>query len=186
MLLPKVLSFVALVAVVFLARPAFADDLSYDDPAMHFRAPDGWQRINLGDTSGNDDAPAAVWVLTANKNQPRSITITISNYQGSLDEFATSHQTSLRTSVGDNGVVLTDHKDQTKLANGMPVVYFVWTLSTDKDAPLKNYEDLFIDGQRSIAVKFTGYAGDVTDADAAAALSSLYAVAYPRRRPDSQ
>jgi hypothetical protein len=182
----KILTIVALIAAVFLARPALADDLSYDDPGMHYRAPDGWQRVPIGDAAGADGAPTAVFVLRASKNQPRAVTITIDDYDGTLAEYASSHERDVRQHAGDNGAVLVERNDLTKLPNGMPVVYLVWTLSTDTGAPLKNYEYLFIDGQRSVSVKYSGYASDIGDADAAATLKSLYAVAYPKKRADSR
>jgi hypothetical protein len=181
----KFLSLVALVAMVALARPASADDLSYDDPGLHYRAPDGWQRVPIGDAEGNEGAPVAVFALKANKSQPRTVTITIAQDDESLTDFVNAHKNKLRQGSGDNGFVVFLHSENTKLANGMPVVYFVWTFSSDSAVELKSYEYLFVDGQRSIDVDYTGYASDVGDADAAATLSTLYAVAYPRKHADS-
>jgi hypothetical protein len=177
----------ALLATVVLAAPARADSLSYDDPGMHYRAPDGWQRISLGDAPPDPDGGVvAVFTSRANKNSPRSVTISIAPFDGSLSDFSSKHLGDLRESAGDNGAVLVDHNEKTKLANGMPAVYLVYTFSSNTTPAVKTYEYLIIDGQRSIDVKYSGYASDVGDADATATLSSLYAVAYPGHAPGSQ
>ncbi len=41
-------------------RPALADpdpSLSYDDPAMRYSAPDGWTKIDVPPSGGNQDRP---------------------------------------------------------------------------------------------------------------------------------
>jgi hypothetical protein len=71
-----------------------------------------------------------------------------------------------------------------QLANGMPV-YFVASSGTSQSGSFSyRFEYVVIDGQRGITVSYMGGAG-TSESDALAALSSLYIVAYPERRPSS-
>ncbi len=174
----------ALLGLVFaqLGRAALAaGSLSYDDPGMHFTAPDGWDRLDLTASEGSDHAPAAVFTYHAGKPDARSIVITITQDNESLTSFEGQHEQELRQ---NSDTTFINKKKATQLANGMPV-YFVTSSSTSQNGGfVYRFEYVLIDGQRGITVSYVGGAG-ANENDALAALSSLYVVAYPGRRPSS-
>jgi len=168
--------------ILGLATPALAaDPLSYDDPGMHFAAPTGWERVNLGDAASQDDAPAALFAYHRGQQDVRTIVITIKPYDGSLADFANDRQRDLRQGSDNTTVFINKHQPVT-LANGMPAFVVVSTVSSDARPQIKNYEYLVIDGQRSIDVVYTAMTGDADEKAATAALSTLYVVAFPVRR----
>ncbi len=161
-----------------------APSLSYDDPGMHFKAPDGWQRIDVPNADQSDDEhkpPAAVYVYHSGQPDQRLITVDIQDGAGSLDGFERSHESDLRQQAGDNGSHV-DKRTQVTLANGMPAYLLRVTLGDGLQA-VRRYEYLVFDGHRDIDVAYSGHQGLFEEKDAVAALSSLYVVAYPEGRP---
>ena len=174
------------VPVQMPATPAPAralDSLAYDDPGMHFRAPEGWARIPLATApdGGNDKRPpAALFVLHPGKIDQRSIVIDIQPFEGTLDGFESSRESELRSS--DSGTFV-DHKIKTALGNGMPAFFItVSQPGGDVGHQLKRYDYLVYDLSRSIDVGYIGRYGDFSEADAKAALADLSVVVFPRRR----
>jgi hypothetical protein len=161
-------------------RAAFADDpLSYDDPGMHFKAPDGWTRIDVppADPNDSDPHPVAAFSFHAGRSDQRSIVITVQSFDGSLDQFERTHESEMR-SASDSAFI--EEHSKTSLANGMPAYFFrVRTGDPSTSRELERNEFLVIDTQRGIDVALTGPSGDVSPTDAKAMLSSLYVVVYP-------
>jgi hypothetical protein len=156
------------------------DPLSYDDPAMHFRPPDGWTRVPVKppDGGGDEPAPVAAYAFHAGKSDARAIVITVAPFDGSLEAFKSSHESELR-GAGDTFV---DHEDRTTLANGMPAYFLKVTQGVGAGQQVRRFEYLAIDLTRSIDVAMIGRAGDFDENDAKKALASLYVVVYPRTR----
>lgn len=169
-------------ALAALAAGARADDLSYDDPAMHFEAPPGWTRVALPPADGAEPqqgVPAAVFVWHRGAVDQRTIVLQIEPFQGTLDGFERQRESELRQ--GGDGTFV-DKKTLTKLANGMPA--YVLKISSGNEAGkfVRRYDYLATDGKRSIDVQFVGRQGDFGDADVESALASLYVVLYPPNR----
>ncbi len=166
-----------------------AGSLSYDDPGMHFKAPDGWERIDVpsgdatgggGAAGGGDAPPAAVFMYDRGRLDQRTIIIDIKSEADSLDAFERGHESDLRQQAGNDTHV--DKRTQVTLSNGMPA-YLLQVTSGDGLASLRRYEYLVYDGTRDIDVAYFGHQGEFDEKDALAALSSLYVVAYPHDRP---
>lgn len=160
------------------------DPLAYDDPGMHFRAPDGWKRIALAsDGSAANDGkrpPAAIYVFNAGRSEQRTIVIDIQPFEGTLDGFERARETELHS--GTDGTFV-DRKTKIALANGMPA-YLVQVSQPGGQVghQLRRYDYLIYDLQRSIDVAYIGRYGDFDERDVAAAFASLSVVVYPRRR----
>jgi hypothetical protein len=176
--LAVLLAFV-LVPSLGLAAP---DPLSYDDPGMHFRPPDGWVRVSLeeagGDPSGGKP-PAAVYILRKGPNDIRTIIIMIDSFNGQVDELEHSHENELRKT---NENTFIDKHEKTALANGMPAYWLRASEGKDLGAYKRRYEWVVADGARSIIVTYIGRQGVFDDKEAKDALASLYVVAFPRGR----
>lgn len=164
------------------SSPALAaDPLSYDDPGMHYQAPAGWERVDLGDTSDKDDPPAAVFAYHKGQSDVRTIVIEIKSFDGSLSDFVSQRRGEIRQGGSDTSNVFLKTQEPITLDNGMPGFLIVSSLNADSRPARTSYEYLFIDGQRSIDVTYTGLSGDIDDRGGKATLSSLYIVAYPKR-----
>jgi hypothetical protein len=182
------LALLALVAACFVTAPAArsADDpLAFDDPGMHFRPPDGWERLPTpplppGSTMGiNETAPVAAWVFHSGKIDQRVITVNIRSYDGDLDALERSHESDLRNAT--DGLFVDKH-DLTKLSNGMPAYWLRTSEGSEIGKYYRRYEWVVFDGHRSILVTYLGRQGDFSDKDAKEAMASLYVVVYPRDR----
>jgi hypothetical protein len=183
MLRPTVL---ALFALFCLGAPlvALADNpsLSYDDPAVHFSAPDGWQRQDVSPQQQGSRSPSgvvAVFTKDYGRYDLRSIAIRIEQFSGSLDGLEGSHESDLR-SQGDS--IFVDKKQKITLANGMPAWLLKVSIGTDPGRMARDIEYVVYDGRRSIIVSYGGRAGTFDDKDAIAALSTLSVVLYPEGR----
>jgi hypothetical protein len=159
---------------------AAADSVSYDDPGMHYTPPAGWERVDLGDATGKEDSPAAVFAIDKGKINARTVVIQIKPFDGSLAEFVASRRGELRQG-SDTVTVFLNKQQPVTLANGMPAFLIEASSNSDSAPSRKSYEYLIIDGQRSIDVTYSGLVGDIDDDGGKATLSSLYVVAYPKR-----
>ncbi|GAC1306391.1 MAG: hypothetical protein NVSMB21_09090 [Vulcanimicrobiaceae bacterium] len=172
------------VIAALAAALATPDPLAYDDPGMHFRAPDGWTRVVTSDAApdaGSSNAPpAAVFVRDAGRAEQRTIVIDIQPYDGTLDGFERSRETELHSQTDGTFV---DRHTKTTLSNGMPA-YFLQVSQPSGAAghQRRRYDYLVYDLARSIDVAYIGRYGDFDEADVKAALASLSVVVYPRRR----
>ena len=160
------------------------DPLSYDDNSVHFRAPDGWTRVDLA--KGNGDAgapagPAAVFVYRPGQIDQRTIVLDIQPFDGTLDGFERSKETDLRN--GADGTFI-DRHTKTELTNGMPA-YFLQVSQPNAEVghQVRRYDYVVYDMQRSIDLAYVGRYGDFTPEDVRKAFASLTVVVYPRGRP---
>ena len=180
------LTLLALVAAFFVGvSPAHAatDPLSYDDPGMHFKPPDGWERVPLTKDGepppSTTEGPVAVWVFDRGKIDQRVISISVKPYEGALEGLERETESDMRNNT--DGLFVDKHQ-LLKLGNGMPAYWIRTSEGSELGKYFRRYEYLVYDGQRSIQVAMVGHQGDFEEKDAHAALDSLYVVAYPRAR----
>ncbi len=168
------------VPAVAASAPAPAGDpLSYDDPGMHFKAPDGWTRVDVppGDPNGSDPHPVAAFTFHGGRSDEREIVISVQQFDGGLDEFEHSHESDMR-SASDTAFI--EEHSKTTLQNGMPAYFFrVRTGDPSSSRDVERSEYLVIDTQRAIDAAIVAGVGQVDAKDAKAILSSLYVVVYP-------
>jgi hypothetical protein len=155
----------------------------YDDPAMHFAPPAGWERIDLRDAppAADEDAPktVALYVKDRNEASRKTIVIEIGPFRGSLDDLASVHESDLRKKF--DGVFI-DRKARVVLANGMPAWWLRASYGSQLGHVYERYEYVVFDGRRSIVAAFTARLGEGGEKDAHAALDALSVVLYPRGR----
>lgn len=155
--------------------------LVYDDPAMHFQAPDGWvspgqRQVALADL-GDDPTTVAMWIKP-DRDHPIKLILQQQAFSGSLDVFESTIEQQMRGDT-DDGVVR--GKDRISLRNGMPA-YFVSVVSGSGFTTTKSFIVAWIDGQRGVALIATAQLGDL-DADTARKfMSNVSAVRYPDDR----
>jgi hypothetical protein len=174
--------------------PPAASPLTYDDPAMHYQAPDGWTKREVGGNpqGGDDPQVVAMWVKAFSHSDPRTITITVQNFSGDLDTAQSNMETQLRNNGsggggggGDDdngGGVFFDRKDKITLSNGMPARYLKVSTGSGAGAMARLYQYLVVDGKRMIVLTYAGRDGYFGDKDALDALSTLTVVVYPPNR----
>jgi hypothetical protein len=157
------------------------DPLSYDDPGMHFRPPDGWERVPIASngTAPGLDQPLAIYIFHRGKIDQRLVTIAAESYDGTLEVFERQHESELRNTV--DGTFIDKHTAVT-LENGMPAMWVQSSTSGDVGKYTRRYEYLIFDSKRAIVVGYTGRQGDFDEKEAKAALASLYVVAFPKPR----
>lgn len=164
----------------FAAAAEPADPLSYDDPAMHFAAPPGWERVRFTPSTTEDSShPVAIFAKDRGEYDQRTIAIEVGRFDGTFDSVADVHASELRTQF-DHAFI--DHKARVVLPNGMPAWWQRVSYGQELGHIYERYEYVLFDGRRSIVVSYTAHLGDADDKDAKAALSSLSVVLYPNGR----
>jgi hypothetical protein len=178
----KPLRFVALLAlmVLWMLPPASraADNLSYDDPAVHFNAPDGWTRFDIP-PGAPEEAPVAVFHKEFGKYDTRVISLKIQKFDDNLDRLMQGHESDLRS---NSDGLFVEKKVRITLSNGMPAYLYKYTLTRDSGGTVRVYEYLAVDGKRSIDLSYSGRGGSFEDKDAIDALNALTVVLYPEGR----
>jgi hypothetical protein len=171
-------SALAVLALLLLPALARADgNLSYDDPSVHYNAPDGWTRVDI--PPGSEDAPTAIFRKEFTHYDARAITLKIDKWAGSLDGFESSHESDMRTQSQD---MFVDKKTKITLSNGMPAWQMKYTVGSSAGSIVRGMEYIAIDGRRGIVLSYAGRSGSFDDKDAIAALSTLTVVLYPEGR----
>jgi hypothetical protein len=178
----KPFRFVALFAVMVLwmLPPAVRadDNLSYDDPGVHYNAPAGWTRVDIPPGAG-EEAPVAIFRKEFGKYDTRVITLKIQNYEDNLARLLSGHESDLRQ---NSDGVFVEKKEKITLSNGMPAYLFKYTMTRDSGGTVRVYEYLVVDGKRSIDLMFSGRGGSFEDKDAFDAMNTLTVVLYPSGR----
>jgi hypothetical protein len=165
--------------------PAWADGATYNDDGMHFEAPAGFEKVDLppADPTGSDDsdeaAPLAAFVYHRGQADQRAITISVARFDGPVEKFADSHVGDERKN--DDGSFVAKN-ERTTLQNGMPAYYVRLNSGDTAGKYVQRAEYLVCDGTRSIDVAYVGPQDSFNDAQAKAALASLYVVVYPKHR----
>ncbi|HUA09157.1 MAG TPA: hypothetical protein VMA98_07755 [Candidatus Acidoferrales bacterium] len=154
----------------------------YDDPAMHFRAPDGFfpvgqRHLALGDLS-QDSVVVAGWIYP-NKDHPRRLVIEQAAFDGDVDGWESVYENQLRDQF-DNPFF--KDKTDTKLRNGMPAKFLEMTTGEGFSVQ-KFYMLIWADGERGVALLLQTKMDDISALNARVLLSDATAVRYPVESP---
>lgn len=183
--LVTLLALIAAVAPLRAAEPAppqYSTDNVYEDPAMHFVAPPGYERIPIALPSGWDsvggDNPTTVAAFVKNKatNAARVITISVEHFEGPLDGYEGTVANRLRSN-GD--AVFIAKKERSGLKNSMPTYWEYVSMGSGFNL-MHRYQQLWIDSLRGVTVSIS--AKEIDEKEAREALDDLTATAFPRRR----
>jgi hypothetical protein len=154
---------------------------AYDDPSIHYVAPDGWQKVDTPppQQGGQDDQTVARFAKDISRYDKRAIMMKMSDYQGTLDGAESTHESDLR-STSDG--VFVDKKERVTLANGMPAWFLKVSIGQDAGNIVRGFEYVVFDGKRRIILGYYGRAGYFDDKDAKDAMASFAVVVYPEGR----
>jgi len=162
-------------------QPTPADWMVYDDPAMHFQAPAGFQPVGQRQVPvnklGDDPTIVAAWIYP-NRDHPRKLLIQQEYFQGDVNAFVPEYENQLRDQFNSP---LFKSKQNLSLRNGMPAVFEAMTAGEGFNVQ-KFYLLMWADGQRGVAVLLQTQVNDIGDADARRLMSDASAVRYPTGR----
>jgi hypothetical protein len=162
-------------------QPTPSDWMVYEDPAMHFRAPDGWQPVGQRQIDAQkltDDAVVvAAWVYP-NREHPRKLTISQEYFEGDYKAFEAQLESQLRDQFTDP---FFKSKQDIKLRNGMPAEFMEMSAGSGFDVT-KTYVLLWSDGVRGISILLTAQLNDLDGVSAQHLMSDVTAVRYPAGR----
>jgi len=171
----------ALIAAAPSPAPTY-DPRSYDDEAMHFRAPADYLlggRQAVDSTKLDKSTVVAVWAKFPGQANQRTITISLEPYDGKdVKGYEVFTENELRGQI--DGVFIGSKTPMT-LTNGMPAYFLSITSGSGFDA-VKIYEVIWFDGLRGVAISIRGRLGEITEAEAKAALHDASAVRFPMGR----
>jgi hypothetical protein len=158
-----------------------ADPHTYDDPAMHFEAPKDYylvERRLLSVDDLGDPQTVAVWVKNPGRQDLRTLTISMEQYTGDVDQYETNVSNDVRTKIDD---AIVANKVRTTTPNGMPA-YFLSITSGSGFEGQKQYELIWSDGVRGVSITVSGRLGDLQADEARATVANVSAVRYPSGR----
>lgn len=166
-------------------QPTPADWMVYDDPAMHFHAPAGFQPVGQRQIPlkalKDDPSIVAAWI-NPDKNHPQRIVIQQEFFTGDVHSFQSQYEGQLRDQFD---TPLFKDKQNIALKNGMPAIFEAMTSGSGFNVQ-KMYFLIWADGQRGIAITVLAPLNDLDDAKALQLLSDASAVRYPVGRGDIQ
>jgi hypothetical protein len=151
----------------------------YDDPAMHFRAPDGFypliqsKQVSV-DKLGDDPVMVAAWIYPI-KDHVRRMVLQQEYFEGDVKAFEAEYKGQLRDEFS---APFFKNEEDIRLKNGMPAIYFEMTTGEGFDIQ-KFYYVVWADGQRGVAVALQASLDDLTTEVAKALLTDATAVRYP-------
>ncbi|HTZ56155.1 MAG TPA: hypothetical protein VMB20_13950 [Candidatus Acidoferrum sp.] len=173
----------ALFAQEATPQPTPSDWMVYDDPAMHFHAPVGFQPIGQrqipANKLGDDPVIVAGWVYP-DRNNPRRLVIQQEFFTGDVHAFQSQYESQLRDEFD---TPLFKDKQDTSLRNGMPAVFEEMTSGSGFNVQ-KFYFLMWADGQRGVAIGLQVQVNDLDGVKARQLLSDVTAVRYPIDRGD--
>lgn len=154
----------------------------YSDRAMRVTVPDDYRLLGmrqLDPTAITGQQVVAVWTKGAGDGHI-TIAIAIEPFPGlDLDAYETQAANTARE--GGQGV-LVDKKVRTSTANRMPA-YWLSIVMGSGFTQVRRYEYIWTDGVRGCTVAISGPIGAISEDQAKAALSNIYATAYPGYHP---
>ncbi|HET9029001.1 MAG TPA: hypothetical protein VFN49_02405 [Candidatus Aquilonibacter sp.] len=181
--------FLVLAALVLLPLGAFAQEATptppanpmvFDDPAMHFVAPDGYKPLGQRqidvDHLSDDPQVVAAWVEPGGR--PKELLIQQQAFDGTLDGFVSNYTQFIRNTFSDAQV--RDNRP-VSLKNGMPAMYLDATMGSGFGTT-KLYAVAWIDGQRGVVISVKALIGELDEKAALKLLSNASAVRYPPNR----
>ena len=151
----------------------------YNDPAMHFRAPDGFfpigqRHVAVGDLTEDQATTVAGWIYPL-KDHVRRLVIQQEYYDGDVSGFDSVLESQMRDQFQD---AFFKNKEHTTLKNGMPAM-FVDMSSGEGFNIQKVFMLIWADGQRGVVVSVACALGDLDTNAARALLTDATAVRYP-------
>jgi hypothetical protein len=162
-------------------QPTPADWMVYDDPAMHFHAPTGFQPVGQRQVPvaklGDDPMVVAAWIYP-DKNNPRKLMIQQEYFTGDDNAFQSQYEGQLRDQFD---TPLFKNKQNISLRNGMPAVFEEMTSGSGFNVQ-KFYLLMWADGQRGVAVVMQTQVDDLDGIKARQMMSDATAVRYPSNR----
>lgn len=154
------------------------DPQVYEDPAMHFRAPNGFLSIGQHpislDKLSDDPQVVAGWVYP-DRDHPRRLAVQIEYYEGDVGGFDAVLEQQMRDQFE---TAIFKNKQKTSLKNGMPAMFMEMTSGEGFNVQ-KAYILLWADGQRGVALILMTQLNDVSTDTARQILSDASAVRYP-------
>ena len=157
-----------------------AEGAQYNDPAMSFTPPAGYQPLPVPShdpATFEDPAIMAAFVKDAGKQNGSQIMLRMQSFDGDVNAFEMNVENDMRTQSGDVFI----KKTMTKLSNGMPAAWQEITIGSGFDQ-VKIFQYVWSDGVRGVQLSITGRFGSMDESDAKRALSNVSAVAYPKNR----
>jgi hypothetical protein len=151
----------------------------YDDPAMHFRAPDGFfpiiapKQVTV-DKLTDDPVMVDAWIYPV-RDHVRRIALEQEYFTGDAKAFEAQYKGQLRDQFT---APFFKNEEEIRLKNGMPAIYFEMTSGEGFDVQ-KFYYVVWADGQRGIAVALQASLDDLSTAVAKTLLADATAVRYP-------
>ncbi len=162
-------------------QPTPADWMVYDDPAMHFRAPDGFRPVGQRqipvEKLGDDPTIVAAWIYP-DKDNPRRLVIQQESFTGDYNAFQGEFESQLRDQFD---TPLFKNKETIKLRNGMPAIFEEMTSGSGFNVQ-KFYLLMWADGERGVAVTLQTQVNDLDETKARQLMSDATAVRYPDNR----
>ena len=150
------------------------------DPAMSFTAPDGFLKVPFpphDPTQFGDPTVVAAFVFHQGQGDARAISITMEDFQGSLDGYEMVTENDLRNKLDS---VFFKHKVAVTLSNGMPAYFQDITIGSGF-SETKVYRYVWIDGVRGVQLGESSRLGSITEEQAKKDLANASATAYPHR-----
>ncbi len=159
-------------------QPTPSDWMVYEDPAMYFRAPDGFRPVGQRQIDveklGDDPKIVAAWVQP-DPNHPRRLVVEQEYFEGDYQAFEAQLESSLRDQFDDP---FFKGKEQTTLRNGMPAEFM--EMSSGSGFNVQKFYILFwADGQRGVAIMLQTQLNDLDGVAARRLMSDVTAVRYP-------
>jgi hypothetical protein len=162
-------------------QPTPADWMVYEDPAMHFRAPAGWQPVGQRQIDAqkltDDPVVVAAWVYP-DRDHPRKLVINQEFFEGDYKAFEVQLEQQLRGQFTDP---FFKNKQDVKLRNGMPAEFMEMSTGSGFNVA-KFYILLWSDGQRGISILLSAQLNDLSGDAAQRLMSDATAVRYPTGR----
>ncbi len=179
----------ALVAFVALAvssagaatapPPATPAQRTYNDPAMHYVAPEGVVLIGMRQVpyqAALHMTPVAIWGIDVGQADARVISLAYERFShGSLRGFYTTYVNELRGASKGGTFV---HREHAVLINGMPA-YWLKVSSGEGLAQMRSYAYIWYDGVRGVVLSEEARVGNLSERQAKRDLAGASAVAYP-------
>ncbi len=161
--------------------PTPTNPLEFDDPGMHFIAPDGWllvgRRVLPLKALSDDLQVVARWVLNQ-RDKPQSIALSQQFFEGDATGYETRFESDLRGAI-DGAIV--KGSERINLSNGMPAYFIEVSYGSGFDSR-KEYACIWADGTRGVSLAVTARVGELDLATAKKLLSNVSAVRYPANR----
>jgi len=152
----------------------------YNDPAVSFTAPAGFIAVRMPPHDPGDyQERTMVAAFVKNPGQPdqQTITISVENFDNTLDAFEVLTENELR---GETDGLFVKKKERTALSNGMPAYWQEMSVGAGFDE-VKRFGYVWVDGVRGLSLSISAGYGHIDEPTAKQDLANVSAVRYPNR-----